>query len=227
MRDTKRALKESNIVEAAERIFSQVGFKNAKMEDIAKEAGITKVTLYSYFQSKENLYMAVTYKALQLLTDNYYKTIDEYRESTGLKCVVALTETFMNFCEDNYLYSEALLDYFALSRSTSRGEDESKLTDAIKESIYYMKIKDLQNLPFKLTAKEIERGKQDGSIDPEIDPMFHTLQGWIMIIGYIKVISASGRNATPLFNVSLKDLKSYTLTLAEAQLSTNFVANQV
>jgi hypothetical protein len=48
-----------------------------------------------------------------------------------------------------------------------------------------------------------------------------------MIIGYIKVISASGRNATPLFNVSLKDLKSYTLTLAEAQLSTNFVANQV
>ncbi len=227
MRETKRALKESNIVEAAERIFSQVGFKNAKMEDIARQAGITKVTLYTYFQSKENLYMAVTYKALQLLNDNYYKTIDENRDASGLKCVVALTEAFMNFCEDNYLYSEALLDYFALVRSTSRGEDESKLTEAVKESIYYMKVRDIQNLAFKLTAKEIERGKLDGSIHPDIDSMFHTLQGWAMIIGYIKVISASGKNATPLFNVSLKDLKAYTLSLAEAQLSTNFVANQV
>ena len=219
MRDTKRALKESNIIEAAERIFSNVGFKNAKMEDIAQEAGITKVTLYSYFQSKENMYMAVTYKALQLLADDYYKTIDEYRDSNGLSCVMALTETFMNFCEENYLYSEALLDYFALARSTSRGEDESKLTDAVKESIYYMKVRDIQNLPFKLTAKEIERGKLDGSIASEVDSMFHTLQGWMMVIGYIKVISASGKNATPLFNVSLKDLKQFNLKLTRAVLT--------
>ncbi len=34
------------------------------MEDIALDAGITKVTLYSYFKSKDNLIMAVTYKAL-------------------------------------------------------------------------------------------------------------------------------------------------------------------
>lgn len=221
MNDAKRAIKEANLIEAAERIFASVGFKNAKMEDIASAAGITKVTLYSYFQSKENLYMAVTFKALQLLIDNYYKTIDEYRDTTGLESTLALTETFMNFCEDNYLYSEALLDYFALIRSTSRGEDESKLTEAIKESIYYMKLRDIQNLPFKLTAKEIERGKIDGSIHSDIDPMFHTLHGWMMVIGYIKVISASGANATPLFNVSLKNLKSFNLKLAETLLKDN------
>jgi AcrR family transcriptional regulator len=221
MNDAKRAIKEANLVEAAERIFASVGFKNAKMEDIASAAGITKVTLYSYFQSKENLYMAVTFKALQLLIDNYYKTIDEYRDATGLESTLALTETFMNFCEDNYLYSEALLDYFALIRSTSRGMDESKLTEAIKESIYYMKLRDIQNLPFKLTAKEIERGKIDGSIHSDIDPMFHTLHGWMMVIGYIKVISASGANATPLFNVSLKNLKSFNLKLAETLLKDN------
>lgn len=221
MNDAKRAIKEGIIIESAERIFASVGFKNAKMEDIAAGAGITKVTLYSYFQSKENLYMAVTFKALQLLIDNYYKTIDEYREATGLESTLALTETFMNFCEENYLYSEALLDYFALIRSTSRGEDESKLTEAIKESIYYMKLRDIQNLPFKLTAKEIERGMIDGSIHSDIDPMFHTLHGWMMVIGYIKVISASGANATPLFNVSLKNLKSFNLKLAETLLKDN------
>ena len=197
------------------------------MEDIASEAGITKVTLYSYFQSKENLYMAVTYKALELLNDQYYKTIDKYREQTGLDCTVALLECFMNFCEENYLYSEALLDYFALIRSTARGEDESKLTDAIKECIYYMKLKDIQNLPFKLTAQQIERGKADGSIKSDIDPMFHTLNGWMMVIGYIKVVSSSGANASPLFNVSLEDLKSHSLKLTRSLLSSDLMVEHL
>jgi AcrR family transcriptional regulator len=206
-------------VEAAESVFDVVGFKNAKMEDIASTAGITKVTLYSYFQSKENLYMAVTYKALQLLIDSYYKTIDEYRLRPGKEATIALFENFMNFCENNYLYSEALLDYFALVRSTSSGEDVSKLTDAVKESMYYNKLQDIQNLPFKLTVKEIERGKVDGSILACVDPMFFTLHGWTNVIGYVKVISATGGNATPLFNVSLQDLKAYNLKLADTLLS--------
>jgi len=60
MNDAKRNAKENLIIDAAERVFSVVGFKNAKMENIAAEASITKVTLYSYFQSKENLYLALT-----------------------------------------------------------------------------------------------------------------------------------------------------------------------
>ena len=71
MKDKKKSLKESIIINAAERVFERVGFKNAKMEDITKDAEITKVTLYTYFQSKENLYLAVTFKALQLLIEKY------------------------------------------------------------------------------------------------------------------------------------------------------------
>lgn len=196
-----------------------VGFKNAKMEDIAAKAGITKVTLYSYFQSKENLYMAVTYKALQHLIERYYTTIDKYRDKPGLESVIAILDGFMSFCEENYLFSEALLDYFALVRSTSAGTDDSRLTDAIKESLYYVKLQDMHNLPFKLTVKEIERGKADGSIITDVDPMLSTLHGWTMVIGYVKVISAAGTNATPLFNVSLKDLKKLNLKVARDMFS--------
>ena len=38
MNDAKRSAKENLIVDAAERVFSVVGFKNAKMENIASEA---------------------------------------------------------------------------------------------------------------------------------------------------------------------------------------------
>lgn len=227
MRDNKRIEKEAKLIDAAEKVFSSVGFKNAKMEDIAAKAGITKVTLYSYFQSKENLYMAVTYKALQLLIDHYYKTIDEHRNKNGKESSVALLETFMDFCENNFLYSEALLDYFALVRSTSRGADDSKLTDAIKESMYYNKLQDIQNLPFKLSVKEIERGKKDGSILSSIDPMFFTLHGWTTVIGYVKVIAASGKSATPLFNVSLQNLKAYNLKLADTLLSNHAIVEEI
>ena len=110
MKDTKRTIKENNIIEAAESVFETVGFKNAKMEDIAAEAGITKVTLYSYFQSKENLYLAITYRALQSLNDAYYKSLDNNKNKKGIDSVVALIETFMTFCEENFLYSETLLE---------------------------------------------------------------------------------------------------------------------
>lgn len=218
MRDSKRVLKEQNIVQSAERVFSSVGYVNAKMEDIAKEAGITKVTLYAYFQSKENLYMAITYKALQLLNETMYTTIDEQKSMSGLDGTVAIIKTFMDFCESNYLYAEALLDYFALVRSTSHGQDNSKITTTMEESLYYMKMQDLQNLPFKLTAKEIERGQADGSIKPDIDPMFHTLHGWTQVIGYIKVLAASGANVNPLFNVNLKELKTLSLKITRTLL---------
>ncbi|MBK9736090.1 MAG: TetR/AcrR family transcriptional regulator [Saprospiraceae bacterium] len=214
MKDAKRNLKESKIIEAAEKVFNQVGFKNAKMEDISHHAGITKVTLYTYFQSKENLYLAVTFKALQLLIEKYYDTIDKNKEKSGLESTIAIFDSFMVFCEQNYLYSEALLEYFALVRSTSDGTNEAKLTEAVKDSIYYVKLADMHNLPFKLTVKEIERGKKDGSIHSTLDPMLTTLYGWTMVVGYVKVISASGINATPLFKVSLHDLKSLNLKIA-------------
>lgn len=219
MKDTKRTLKENNIIEAAESVFKIVGFKNAKMEDIASEAGITKVTLYSYFQSKENLYLAITYRALQSLNDAYYKSLDNNKGKSGIDSVVALIETFMTFCEENFLYSETLLDYFSMVRSTSSGQDKTKLTEATKESLYYMKLQDIQNLPFKLTAKEITRGQEDGSILPEIDPIFSTLQGWSFIIGYTKLLNANGSNKSTLFNVNLTDLKIFNLKLARALMS--------
>lgn len=44
------------IIEAAEKIFSQKGFHGAKVEEIAVEAGVGKGTVYEYFSSKAHLY---------------------------------------------------------------------------------------------------------------------------------------------------------------------------
>ena len=58
-RAENRAAKEASILTAALKIFAQSGYSGASMEAIAAEAGITKPTLYQYFDSKERLFTAM------------------------------------------------------------------------------------------------------------------------------------------------------------------------
>jgi len=49
----------SEILKAAERVFQKWGMNKATMEDIAREAGKGKSTLYYYYQSKDEIFDAV------------------------------------------------------------------------------------------------------------------------------------------------------------------------
>src|SRR5262245_20089706 len=53
--------KRRQIVEGARRIFLAQGFDAASMNDIAKAAGVSKGTLYVYFQDKEELFAAIVH----------------------------------------------------------------------------------------------------------------------------------------------------------------------
>ncbi|MDH3651307.1 MAG: TetR/AcrR family transcriptional regulator, partial [Saprospiraceae bacterium] len=181
----KRSQKENKIIDSAEKVFASVGFAKAKMEDVASAAGVSKGTVYFYFDTKENLYMAVTYRALQVLNDYLYRTINDNREKPGIESVLSIVETYINFCEKHLLYSEVMLDYMSLNRSTRQGRDKSKLTNALIESLYYRKVQDIQNLPINLIVNEIKRGRKDGSIKNTKKPELLYLTAWACAIGFI------------------------------------------
>lgn len=54
-----REANQARILEAAEKIFAQNGFKGAATGDIAQEAGIPKANVHYYFKTKEDLYHEV------------------------------------------------------------------------------------------------------------------------------------------------------------------------
>lgn len=56
-RAVERTRKE--IVEAAARVFAEDGFHDASMAAIAREAGFTAPSLYTYFRSKDEIYEAL------------------------------------------------------------------------------------------------------------------------------------------------------------------------
>jgi TetR/AcrR family transcriptional repressor of mexJK operon len=51
--------KGSAILEAARRLFTSQGFDGASMDQIAAEAGVSKLTVYSHYGDKETLFAAV------------------------------------------------------------------------------------------------------------------------------------------------------------------------
>src|SRR5436309_11849374 len=57
-RQAASAQRRSAILHAARTVFARQGYADTVVEDIATEAGIAKGTLYLYFPSKEQIYMA-------------------------------------------------------------------------------------------------------------------------------------------------------------------------
>lgn len=54
-----RGRKFSQVLEGARKVFLRDGFEGASVDDIAREAGVSKATLYSYFPDKRLMFIEV------------------------------------------------------------------------------------------------------------------------------------------------------------------------
>jgi AcrR family transcriptional regulator len=62
---TRRKLaRPSEILDAAIAVFAEKGFAAARMEDIARRAGVTKGTIYLYFQGKEDVFKSLVRESI-------------------------------------------------------------------------------------------------------------------------------------------------------------------
>lgn len=57
--------RKTQIINAAEGVFTEKGFDEARMDDIAEETGLSKGTLYLYFKSKDDLIIAILDRMFQ------------------------------------------------------------------------------------------------------------------------------------------------------------------
>jgi AcrR family transcriptional regulator len=64
--------KRRQIVEGARRVFMAQGFDAASMDKIARAAGVSKGTLYVYFDNKEQLFLAIVREECQAQTEEIF-----------------------------------------------------------------------------------------------------------------------------------------------------------
>jgi len=73
MEEGPESAKRRQILEGAREVFLARGFDGASMGEIAKVAGVSKGTLYVYFDSKESLFEALTIEEKQGLAEVLFK----------------------------------------------------------------------------------------------------------------------------------------------------------
>src|SRR5205809_93345 len=71
------------IVAAALEVFGERGFAATKLDDVARKAGVTKGTVYLYFESKEALFKAIVRETIVPALATGERLVAEHRGSAA------------------------------------------------------------------------------------------------------------------------------------------------
>ena len=69
----------AEILDAARRVFARKGFAGASVDEIAEAAGLAKGTIYIYFHSKRELYLAALHQGIAGLMEETRRNVEAAR----------------------------------------------------------------------------------------------------------------------------------------------------
>jgi len=89
--------KHAQILKGAARVFREMGFDAASMNDITRSAGVSKGTVYAYFSNKEELFEAIMEEERRKLFADLYDILFRKTEEGVGDSKVEIRETLINF----------------------------------------------------------------------------------------------------------------------------------
>lgn len=157
-----RENKKIEILKAAGSIFSKKGFHGAKMEDIAKTAGIGKGTVYGYFESKEVLF----YELIRYGMEEYKNGMGKAFMGKGL-----VRDKIIRLCR---YHGEFLIKYTDIAQIVINQQETLKVE--FKQEIIREKIS-----LYHMMEDVLREGQASGEIRNDLDVELGTL----VIVGAI------------------------------------------
>lgn len=141
-------LKKQIILDEAAKLIDKVGFRNAKMEDIAKKVGFSKASLYSYFKDKEEIAMNIA----KLHVQKFYNKI------------AGLPEMNISAPEKLEIMKNAHSEFVRKSKNFMTIKPDYSLMHKVHKDFIELKIK-----TFDILKAIIEQGKKDGIFNKSIN----------------------------------------------------------
>lgn len=159
------AAKREAILTAAVAQFAQHGYAATEMETIAAAAGVAKGTLYRYFKSKEELFLAAVDRTFERLTEFVFEAIVCIDEPVAI--VRTSFRAIARFLQRNPL----VLELLAEERSVFRDRPPRHLFHRNKSRPYFAEI--------------VRRGIEQGvfrDVDPNsvVQTLVYLMQGLIL-----------------------------------------------
>ncbi len=97
LKEKERELRQGLIIEAAREVFGQKTYDKVSMAEIAKAAGISKSSIYTYFNSQEELYAQIAYQD----ACEFIKELNRRISAAGPNPVRATIDYFLDFYIEN------------------------------------------------------------------------------------------------------------------------------
>jgi len=141
----KSILTRKNIISAAIQEFSEKGYFESTIENIAKRAGLSRSTLYLYFKKKDDLIIALLQDMLSILnpTDSF-SLLDDH-DTTSIddtfRIVYMVVEIYENFATPNWailqgsFHSKELFDNFKALHDLFGEALKKKIDEIMKEGL--------------------------------------------------------------------------------------------
>ena len=118
-----------SLQEACKQSWTQYGYKKTSVDDLCKQAGISKGAFYLFFESKEALFCEVLCSVQEQICNAALEVIRKYKEKHGV--AEALKLIYREYDKNNFLYNPDSTDFTILMNKLS--EEEAK---KIEESNY-------------------------------------------------------------------------------------------
>lgn len=183
-----------HILEAAAKTFSEVGFEGARMDEIAKHAGVNKATIYYHIGDKKALYAEVLHDIIGNALERSLRNLqDTQSPEEKLKSYISSVTNTM----DQHPYLAPIM----MREQISGGQNLPEVTARL-----------LANIIGTLTDI-LEEGAKQGVFIETIPFIVHS-----MVIGGVMFYKASDpvRSKHPVFPEALKKLdKELSGTVAE------------
>ena len=155
-RERRKHERRDAILEAAARVFGEKGAHAATMDDVAIAAEVSKGTVYLYFPSKDDLFLALAHRPLDAVLARFDELKDDDVDGlTLLRRLIAV--------HHETTHSHAAQMRVAIG-SMCAGFDPAPDAPALRE--YAIRVQRLR----RTYLDAIRRGVVDGSIRRDIDP---------------------------------------------------------
>lgn len=206
-REREKLQKSVEILQAAERLFSEHGFNKVSMEEVAKEAEFSKRTLYQYFSSKDELIAALVIRSFQAFKTFIDKELRGLH--TGLEKLIAVGEAHLTFRKNN------LYHYGAISYSFT------DIQEKLEAGPYVQRCRRWMNSTYVMLAGLIRQGQRDGSIKKGINARKTSLALVAVLNGLLAMEKSSDvRNFLPQSWQDYDEIALFILGMIRDSIST-------
>ncbi|ACF13675.1 transcriptional regulator, TetR family [Chloroherpeton thalassium ATCC 35110] len=184
-KEREKEQRRKSILKAATEVFFEKGFQQASMDMIAERSQLAKGTLYLYFKSKEDLYLALMEDGLDILHNMFDEAI-EAGES--------IEEKVRNVTKAYYGFTQTHHDYYQVMMMMDSGLLSDKVDQNQLQHIRLLQMSGVEKL-----QKVVEEGISQGHYEPSTDAKILVLMAWAATWGAI-MLSTEKRKILPMFS---------------------------